>query len=255
MNSNFNKKKINFFPNRRLLKYLIITIAFVLLFVFVYLEFKNRDRFTNIIQNISEKFNYQFLHLELNQLNRVDKSEVLKIINKYYNQSIFLIPLNDISNSLHDLNWVKSVNLSTNFKNKVNIHIFEYVPIGLFFYNNQLFYFSKEGKIIENYREKINHKLIIFYGKQVLKEANNFLNGLEKVNNINMMSIKEAYYINERRWDIKLHNNIVLNLAEKNIEGSINNYNKLIEKFNKSEIISIKNIDLRNNEKAIINFR
>ena len=178
MNSNFNKKKINFFPNRRLLKYLIITIAFVLLFVFVYLEFKNRDRFTNIIQNISEKFNYQFLHLELNQLNRVDKSEVLKIINKYYNQSIFLISLNDISNSLHDLNWVKSVNLSTNFKNKVNIHIFEYVPIGLFFYNNQLFYFSKEGKIIENYREKINHKLIIFYGKQVLKEANNFLNSL-----------------------------------------------------------------------------
>ena len=115
MNSNFNKKKINFFPNRWFLKYFIITIFFVLLFVFAYLEFNNRDRFTNIIQNISEKFNYQFLHLELNSLNRVDKSEVLKIINKYYNQSIFLIPLNDISNSLHDLNWVKSVNLSSNF--------------------------------------------------------------------------------------------------------------------------------------------
>ena len=255
MNSNFNKKKINFFPNRWFLKYFIITISFVLLFVFAYLEFNNRDRFTNIIQNISEKFNYQFLHLELNTLNRVDESEVLKIINKYYNHSIFLIPLNEISNSLHDLNWVKSVNLSSNFKNKVIIEIFEYVPIGLFFYNNQLFYFSKEGKIIEKYREKINDKLIIFYGKQVLKEANNFLNSLEKVNNTNMIAIKEAYYINERRWDIKLNNNIVLNLAEKNIEESISNYNRLIEKFNKSEIILIKSIDLRNNEKAIISFK
>jgi cell division septal protein FtsQ len=67
--------------------------------------------------------------------------------------------------------------------------------------------------------------------------------------------IKEAYYINERRWDIKLHNNILLNLSEINIDESLKNYIKLIKKFNNYDIITIKNIDLRDSEKAIIGFK
>ena len=67
--------------------------------------------------------------------------------------------------------------------------------------------------------------------------------------------IKEAYYINERRWDVKLKNNILLKLSEINIEESLKNYIKLIKKFNNSDIIKIKSIDLRNNEKAIISFK
>ena len=70
-----------------------------------------------------------------------------------------------------------------------------------------------------------------------------------------LLIIKEAYFIKERRWDIKLENEILINLSEKNIAESIKNYIKLIKKFNDSEIISIKSIDLRNNEKAIISFR
>ena len=195
------------------------------------------------------------LNLEINSLNRVDKSQVLKIIKKYYNQSIFLLPLADISKSLNDLNWVKSVNLSTNFKNKVDVEIIEYLPIGLFFYNNQLFFFSREGKIIDKYKKNINQNLIIFHGKQVLKEAKNFLISLDNMDSKEMINITDAYYINERRWDIKLDNEIIINLSEKNIEESIINYIKLIEKFNNSEIDSIKNIDLRNNVKAIISFK
>ena len=66
--------------------------------------------------------------------------------------------------------------------------------------------------------------------------------------------IKEAYYINERRWDVKMHNNILLNLSELNLEESLKNYIKLIKKINNSDIITIKSIDLRDNEKAIISF-
>ena len=67
--------------------------------------------------------------------------------------------------------------------------------------------------------------------------------------------IKESYYINERRWDVRLHNNILLKLSEVNIEDSLKNYMKLIKKFNNSDIIKIKSIDLRDSEKAIISFK
>ena len=253
MNSNINKKKIRFLTNQKFLKYMFISIILFLFFFYFYNQLIKKDKFSSIIQDISEKYNYQLKNVEINSLQRINKSEVNNIINQYHNQSIFLLPLERISKSINQLSWVKDVNLSTNFNNKLNVEIFEYEPIGLLFYNNQLFYFSKDGKIIDKFREEINESLIIFYGNRASKEAYNLLNVISKTETVNM--IKEAYYINERRWDIKLHNNILVNLSEINIEESLKNYIKLIKKFNYSDIVTIKSIDLRDNEKAIISFK
>ena len=253
MSSNINKKKISLFTNQNFLKYIFVVIISCLFLVYIYYELIKSDKFYNVIQNISEKYNYQLQNLEINSLQRVNKIEVNNIINQYYSQSIFLLPLEEISNSINQLRWVKDVNLSTNFIDKLNVEIFEYEPIGLLFYNNQFFYFSKEGKIIDKFREETNESLIIFYGNQATKEAYNLLNVINKTETVNM--IKKAYYINERRWDVKLHNNILLNLSEINIEESLKNYIKLIKKFNNSDIITIKSIDLRDSEKAIMSFK
>ena len=257
MNSNINKKKIKFFTNRKFIKYISIGILICSFFVFIYYELIKNSKFYNIIQDLSEKYNYKLEDLEINSLKRIKKFEIKKIVSKYYNQSIFLLPLEEISNSIKQLSWVKDVNLSTNFINKLNIEIFEHQPVGLLLYNNQLFYFSKDGIVIDKLREEINkeinNKFIIFYGNQVLKEANNFINIINNIETFNM--IKEAHYINERRWDVKLQNNILLNLSELNIEESLKNYIKLLKKFNNSDIINIKSIDLNNNEKAIISFK
>ena len=253
MNSNINKKKIRFLINQKFLKYMFISIILFLFFFYFYNQLIKKDKFSTIIQDISEKYNYQLKNVEINSLQRINKSEVNNIINKYYNQSIFLLPLERISKSINQLSWVKDVNLSTNFNNKLKVEIFEYEPIGLLFYNNQLFYFSKNGKIIDKSREGINESLIIFYGNQASMAAYKFLNIINKTETINM--IKEGYYINERRWDVKLQNNILLNLSEINIEESLKNYIKLIKKFNNSDINKIKSIDLRDSEKAIISFK
>ena len=253
MNTNINKKKIRSLTNQKLLKYMFISIILFLFFFYFYNQLIKKDKFSSIIQDISEKYNYQLKNVEINSLQRINKSEVNNIINQYYNQSIFLLPLEEISKSINQLSWVKDVNLSTNFNNKLNVEIFEYEPIGLLFYNNQLFYFSKNGKIIDKFREGINESLIIFYGNQASMAAYKFLNIINKTEAVNL--IKEGYYIDERRWDIRLHNNIVLNLSEINIEDSLKNYIKLIKKFNNSDIIKIKSIDLRDSEKAIISFK
>ena len=253
MNSNINKKKINLFTNQKFNKYVFISILSLLFFFYIYYELIKRDKFYSIIQDISKKYNYELINVDINSLQRINKLEIKNIINQYYNQSIFLLPLEEISKSINQLNWVKDVNLSTNFINKLNIEIFEYNPIGLLFYNNQLFYFTKDGKIIDKLRKDINENLIIFYGDKASKVAYNLINIINKTETANM--IKEGYYINERRWDVKLDNNILLNLAEINIEESLKNYIKLIKKFNNSDIIKIKSIDLRDSEKAIISFK
>ena len=253
MNSNINKKKIRFLTNQKFLKYMFITIILFLFFFYFYNQLIKKDKFSSIIQDISEKYNYQLKYVHIDSLKRINKSEVNNIINQYYNQSIFLLPLEVISKSINQLSWVKDVNLSSNFNNKLKVEIFEYEPIGLLFYNNQLFYFSKDGKIIDKFRDEINKNLIIFHGNQASKEAYNLLDIIVKTETVNM--IKEGYYINERRWDIKLQNNIMLNLSEINIEESLKNYIKLTKNFNNSDIIKIKSIDLRNSKKAIISFK
>ena len=134
------------------------------------------------------------------------------------------------------------------------MEILEYEPVGLYFFNDKIFYFSKEGKIIDKYNDRLDEKFIIFNGKNVLNHAFELLAIIDQLNNLELINIEEAYYINERRWNIKFTNQIIVYLSEKNIETSLINYIKLIKELKESEILSIKNIDLRNNKKAIINF-
>jgi len=77
MTSNFNKKKINLFPNKKFIKYFIITIIFFSIFFFTYNELRNRDRIHQFVKNISEKFNYQFLNLEINSQPGMTKLSLL----------------------------------------------------------------------------------------------------------------------------------------------------------------------------------
>ena len=119
MSSNINKKKISFFINRKFFKYIPVIILLSLFVVYIYHELIKRDKLYNFIQNISEKYNYQLKNVEINSLQRINKSEVNKIVNQYYRQSIFLLPLDEISHSINQLSWVKDVNLSTNFIDKL----------------------------------------------------------------------------------------------------------------------------------------
>ena len=255
MNNSFNKKKINFLSFNKILKYLIIFFVFVFLFFIIFHELIYKKRLSFFIDEFSKKFDYQFKIYETNNLYNVNKLEITKIFNKYLDQSIFLIPLDEISDSLHSLTWVESVNLSTNLKNKIYVEITEYKPMGLFSYNNQIYYFSDKGKIIDKYKKNNKDNFIVFFGNQVLKNANNFLIVLDRIKHQELSKISKAYFINERRWNIKLTNDILIFLSEKNIENSLRNYIKLIEKLKDSEIDSINSIDLRNNEKAIISLK
>jgi len=153
------------------------------------------------------------------------------------------------------LKWVKSVNLSTNLKNIIQVEILEYEPVGLYFFNDQIFYFSTEGKIIDKTNNESDEKYTIFFGKNSLRYAHDLLQILDKFQYQELKHIKEAHYINDRRWDIKFSNQVLVYLSEKNIETSLINYIKLIKQFKESEILAIKSIDLRNNNKAIIKFK
>ena len=255
MSNKFNKKKFIFILSAKKIKFLILTLTLLLFLFLIYDELYFKKRYKELLQEFSVKYNYQLESYEINNISRAEEMEISKVINKYLGQSIFLIPLDEISYEINNLKWVKGVNLSTNLKNSIKVEILEYEPMGLYFFNDQIFYFSKEGKIIDKYDDKLDKEFIIFSGKNVLNNAFELLKIIDKLNYLDLANIEEAYYINERRWDLKFTNQMIVLLSEKNIETSLINYIKLIKQLKESEILSINTIDLRNNKKAIINFK
>ena len=255
MNSTFNKRKKNYLTNKKTIKFISAIFLIIIAFLF-YNNFKYSDKLNQSIQAISVKFNYQLKFYEINKLTKVDNIAVVEIIKKYLDQSIFLIPLNKISNSIYNLNWVEDVNLSTNFKNTITVKIKEFQPVGLFFFNDQKYYFSENGKIIDMYYENLNDEdFIVFHGSQSLKNAAKIINILNNIQFNQFSKITDAFFINKRRWNISLSNDIIVYLSEKNTEDSLHNYIKIIKNLKSSEIALINTIDLRNNEKAIIRFK
>ena len=254
MRNNYNKKKITFISKFKLIKYLFIFLTFILASFYFYDYILEKKIHREIIQEFSKKNNFVLASYETNELIRVDQSEVSKIINKYYDKSIFLIPLRNLSNQIRELNWVKDVNLSNNFKSKIFVEILEYEPLGLFFFNDKIYYFSKEGKVIDQFKEN-DENFIIFSGKNTLKHAVNLLDVIDSLQSPQLNNIREAHFINDRRWNLKFSNDLLLSLSEKNIESSLNGFIKLLNQLDESEILLIKSIDLRNDDKAIINFK
>ena len=254
MRNNFNKKKISFISLSKIIKYLIVILIFFVLSFFIYDELFKQKKYKQFIQEFSEKTNYLFISYEINDLRRVHQSEIIKILDKYLGKSIFLIPLKNISNEITDLNWVKSVNLSKDLKSKITVQILEYEPLGLYVFNDKIYYFSKEGRVIEQ-SLKNDEEFIMFSGKNVLSHAVEFLNIIRSIQSSKLNNIEEAKFINDRRWNLKLSNQILVLLSEKNIKSSLKNYIKLINQLKESEILLIKSIDLRNQKKAIINFK
>ena len=83
--------------------------------------------------------------------------------------------------------------------------------MGIFYYNESYFLFDENGKIIDKAKPKDFLKLILFKGIDSNIQAKIFLDLIP----LNFQGeIKEAIYVNNRRWDVKLKNEITLKLGE-----------------------------------------
>ena len=165
--------------------------------------------------------------------------------------------MRDVSNIISQNNWVKNVNLKLDYKNKIFIEIIEFKPIGIYYFNNKKYYFNSEGKIIDyaNENKSINSRFVIFSGQSSNMYAYKLLKILNNYNQSLNNEILQANFINKRRWDIYMKNDLHIKLSENNLEKSIDNYFKLINNLSYDDLSEIKVIDLRNFDKAIIEYK
>ena len=255
MLKNLNRRRLSYFnlTNFIIIIFIILTL---LIFFILYLFKDNVIRiFYSNIQNISYHYDYLFINTEISGLDKIEENSIKSIVNKYLNTSIFLLPLDKITKKIKDNNWVKNIKLSTNYSDTLFIDIDEYKPIGLFRFNKKLFYFDTNGKIIDLYESQKNLKLIIFSGQSSNLYAQQIIDILNKLNFFDSFNTSEINYINKRRWDILIDNNIKLMLSENEPETSIKNFLVIEKKLSEKEKNNIISFDLRNIKKTLITYK
>ena len=244
-----NKRKKSFFK-----VYIFCFLIFIIFFVYLYL---NINKFANLtsdfIQEYSNKYNYNLKKIEVIGLTNLNKDEILIFFNKFIDNSIFLVPVKEISNEIKKNKWIKEVNIRNDYKNTLKVNIKEETPVGIYENNNQKILFSKNLVVLEILGKNHDYKnLISFYGE------NSIINSKYLISNIDQdikEMIQSLIFVENRRWNIKLKNKITLKLPEKNLEAAIKNYKKIYSNLSNKDLKDIENIDLRIPNQAIIKYR
>ena len=251
--NNINRRR--YVLSFRLFTYFCIFL-FLIIFSFLLYFYKNNliETSKNIIQSFSENFQYQFTKFDISGLEKIELKFVEDKLQNYLGSSIFLLPLDQINDSIKENNWVKEIYLNTNYKDTLFIRIEEYKPIGIYFFNEKYFVFDENGKIIDQiYITDFTHQsLLIFKGNSSNLKANSLINILKNNDFEKKYQIESLEFINKRRWDINLYSDVKLMLSEEDPNKSIQNFIMIQNKLSETDINNIKTYDLRNLKKTIL---
>ena len=246
---NKNKAKFNL-----VLKRVLVTLVIIFIFTF-FLWFINNiyksDSLSNYIEYFSKKYNYLLTEVEISGLNNVSTFEINQYFENFYNKSIFLIPIKEISQKIEKNNWIKSAMLKNNFKNKISIYIEELEPIAIYYNGKSYLFINKSGYVIDYANDKEIQKYIILEGQNAGKQAPKLL---EAIPGELKLTLIKAQYINNRRWDIYTKKNLKIRLPEIDYKKAMNTFIDIYDDLYSSDITNIEHIDLRIPEKAIIRF-
>ena len=246
-----NKRKIR---SSLILKIILFIFSLVFIFIIVFWFINTSLKFntvSNYFHSLSKKYDYLFTEIEIIGLDNINEIEINKYFEKYYNKSIFFIPIKKISNNIKKNNWIERVKLKNNFKNKILIDVKEFETIAVYFNGDQYLFIKESGSVIDFADEKEIKKYLILQGKNASIQASKLIQSIP--NELKSLIVK-AEYINNRRWDIYTKENLRVQLPEVGYKKAMNFFIDIYADLHISDLTKIEHIDLRVSEKAIIKF-
>ena len=191
--------------------------------------------------------------MEVENLEFLTNEEITFSFNPYMEKSIFLVPTKKIAENILNNKWVKNIRIKSNYKNTINVYVEEEKPMGIYDNQNQKLLFSKDLIILEVIKDvKKYENLIVFFGENSLKNSKKLLLNFDRKF---YSTIKSAFFVKNRRWNILLKNNILLKLPENSIDDAVINYRKIYSNFSNNDLKNIETIDFRINKQVYIKYK
>ena len=193
----------------------------------------------NLSLNNSENLKLQIKSIYVNGLSEEKNLQVSKDLSNLIFQNIFFIDKKYFENILEKNNLIYSFNVKKIYPNSIEIKIKKTEFLGLSIYDEKKFFIGSNAKLIKF--EPTNQNLPLVHN---LVSTKYFIDLKKTVDDslLNFNEISEIYFFPSGRCDIKLKNNILLKLPNKNLLEALNFAFKIIndEEFKTNEIVDLR---------------
>ena len=225
---------------RKLLKLLIIIFCITIPYYYA----KNRGYFEKLDKFISVHFGdfASVKKVEIKGNSLLSTDDILKIVDIKREDKLYRYSAQKIKDELLKRREIRDVNVQINYSGIIRIIVDEKKPFAIWWNDNISWLVDKDGDEILKIKDVQQYNnLIIIFGKNIKGKLKNFLDVIRAYplyNNITTM-----HYIGNRRWDVYLHNDVIVKLPEKNVVAALGNAEKVLKSLKYQNKIDI--LDLR----------
>ena len=198
--------------------------------------------------NKNNNFFFKIQNIEITNNNKINKTDIINKLNHIYNKNILFISNNDISEPLKTVNYLEKIEVKKKYPDTIVIKIYETKPVGILFKNNTKYIIDTASNLITFNDNLVNNNFPNIFGKDAERDFINFFEQL-KNNKFPRKEVKNYYYFQVDRWDVKLTNNQIIKFPSKKRKEAIQQSVKLL---NHEDFENYKVIDLRIHGKIVV---
>lgn len=152
--------------------------------------------------------------------------------------SIFRVSTTNMLNNLSKIGWIKEAIIHKILPNIIKLEIKERIPIAVYHANKKYTLIDETGVLITN--TEINPGLPLISGA----DANLYVNSMLMVlKNYPKLKVKSLVFVQKRRWNLILENNVTIKLPDKDVKNALQTLS--IATKQKNIIDAVTAIDMR----------
>lgn len=209
---------------------------------------QGRDRFYAVTAGMG--LTLQHIYVEGQQ--HIGNQVILAALRVQKGGPLLKIDLAGARQRLEYLSWVKFASVERRYPDALVVHVEERVPYALWQYDGKVHVIDRQGVVIYVDDVTVFSDLLIVVGEDVPLYAVRLFDMIDNMEGIKHR-ISSVVRVSNRRWDMRLHNGVVIKLPEYHVAEAIA---QLVRMQQQQEILDaqVRSIDLRLPDKISIQY-
>lgn len=201
-------KRVSSYARLRGFVFKAIALFFIMLsFLLIYPNFSDiRD---SVLEALELDEHFALKNINLYNNDKVTSEDVNLKLAPYLDTNLLFVDLFEINEKVKEIPYVKSAIVERVLPDTLNLHIDEEFPEAVFLQNGEDYLLSRTGKMLDKANESEKMSYLRVEGANAnlyFLPVVNILNKFPQLNN----NVQQLTYIKERRWNIKLKNDLVI---------------------------------------------
>ena len=218
----------------------------LLLAAFIFLTTYNPKEFNAFPKKKNLFFKIQNIEIINNHLIR--ENEIVERLVHIYEKNILFIERNDVERPLKSIDFLEKIEVKKTYPNTITIKVYETKPIAILFKKNHKYLLDSSSNLITFSENMLIDDFPSVFGEGAEQNFINFYNQLEN-NNFPNQKIKNFYYFQIGRWDLKLLNDLIIKFPASKIIEAIK---QSVELLTRKDFENYNVIDLRIHGKIVV---